>query len=56
MTSSAWYKARIAMAMVLLDVVCNHFGPEGNYLHTYDPISLLSDILHLEVQRSIRWR
>src|SRR5690606_6210755 len=21
--------------MVLLDVVYNHFGPEGNYLHTY---------------------
>ncbi|MBF0147086.1 MAG: malto-oligosyltrehalose trehalohydrolase [Magnetococcales bacterium] len=24
--------------MVLLDVVYNHFGPEGNYLHTYSPI------------------
>ncbi|MEO5329356.1 MAG: malto-oligosyltrehalose trehalohydrolase [Magnetococcus sp. THC-1_WYH] len=24
--------------MVLLDVVYNHFGPEGNYLHTYAPI------------------
>ncbi|MDQ7975402.1 MAG: alpha-amylase family glycosyl hydrolase, partial [Rhodocyclaceae bacterium] len=23
--------------MVLLDVVYNHFGPEGNYLHTYCP-------------------
>ena len=23
--------------MVLLDVVYNHFGPEGNYLHTYAP-------------------
>jgi len=23
--------------MVLLDVVCNHFGPEGNYLHAYAP-------------------
>jgi malto-oligosyltrehalose trehalohydrolase len=21
--------------MVLLDVVCNHFGPDGNYLHAY---------------------
>ena len=21
--------------MVILDVVCNHFGPEGNYLHVY---------------------
>ncbi|MEE9159392.1 MAG: malto-oligosyltrehalose trehalohydrolase [Gammaproteobacteria bacterium] len=24
--------------MVLLDVVYNHFGPEGNYLHTYAPV------------------
>lgn len=23
--------------MVILDVVYNHFGPEGNYLHTYAP-------------------
>lgn len=23
--------------MVLLDVVYNHFGPDGNYLHTYAP-------------------
>lgn len=23
--------------MVLLDVVCNHFGPDGNYLHAYCP-------------------
>ncbi len=23
--------------MVFLDVVYNHFGPEGNYLHTYSP-------------------
>ena len=23
--------------MVLLDVVYNHFGPEGNYLHAYAP-------------------
>lgn len=23
--------------MVLLDWVCNHFGPEGNYLHLYAP-------------------
>lgn len=23
--------------MVMLDVVYNHFGPEGNYLHTYAP-------------------
>ncbi len=23
--------------MVLLDLVCNHFGPEGNYLHLYAP-------------------
>ena len=23
--------------MILLDVVYNHFGPEGNYLHTYAP-------------------
>ncbi|MEO8856326.1 MAG: malto-oligosyltrehalose trehalohydrolase [Burkholderiaceae bacterium] len=23
--------------MVLLDVVCNHFGPDGNYLHVYCP-------------------
>src|ERR1700730_6288749 len=23
--------------MVLLDVVCNHFGPEGNYLNSYAP-------------------
>jgi maltooligosyltrehalose trehalohydrolase len=23
--------------MVLIDVVYNHFGPEGNYLHTYAP-------------------
>ena len=23
--------------MVLLDVVYNHFGPEGNYLHAYCP-------------------
>ena len=23
--------------MVLLDVVYNHFGPEGNYLHLYAP-------------------
>ena len=22
---------------VILDVVCNHFGPEGNYLHLYAP-------------------
>ncbi len=24
--------------MVLLDVVYNHFGPEGDYLHTYAPV------------------
>ncbi len=23
--------------MVFLDLVCNHFGPEGNYLHAYAP-------------------
>ena len=23
--------------MVFIDVVCNHFGPEGNYLHLYAP-------------------
>src|SRR6185437_8507591 len=35
-------KALVAAAhrhglMVLLDVVYNHFGPEGNYLHVYAP-------------------
>jgi maltooligosyltrehalose trehalohydrolase len=29
--------------MVLLDVVYNHFGPEGNYLHLYAP-----DFFHLD--------
>ena len=36
------FKALVAAAharglMVLLDVVYNHFGPEGNYLHVYAP-------------------
>ena len=29
--------------MVLLDVVYNHFGPEGNYLHCYAPAFFHSD-------------
>lgn len=29
--------AHAAGLMVLLDVVYNHFGPEGNYLHAYAP-------------------
>ncbi|MFP4075721.1 MAG: alpha-amylase family glycosyl hydrolase, partial [Halochromatium sp.] len=29
--------------MVLLDVVYNHFGPEGNYLHCYAPAFFRSD-------------
>ena len=29
--------------MVLLDVVYNHFGPEGNYLHRYAPLFFTSD-------------
>ena len=29
--------------MVLLDVVYNHFGPEGNYLHAYAPAFFHSD-------------
>ena len=28
--------------MVLLDVVYNHFGPEGNYLHAYAPVFFTS--------------
>ncbi len=31
--------------MVLLDVVYNHFGPEGNYLHSYAP-QFFSDHYH----------
>ena len=30
-------QAHLRGLMVLLDVVYNHFGPEGNYLHTYAP-------------------
>jgi maltooligosyltrehalose trehalohydrolase len=29
--------AHLAGLMVMLDVVYNHFGPEGNYLHVYAP-------------------
>ena len=29
--------AHLRGLMVLLDVVYNHFGPQGNYLHTYAP-------------------
>ena len=29
--------AHALQLMVMLDVVYNHFGPEGNYLHTYCP-------------------
>ena len=31
--------------MVFADVVCNHFGPDGNYLHAYAP-SFFSDRHH----------
>jgi maltooligosyltrehalose trehalohydrolase len=30
-------EAHLRGLMVLLDVVYNHFGPEGNYLHSYAP-------------------
>jgi 1,4-alpha-glucan branching enzyme len=30
--------------MVMLDVVYNHFGPEGNYLTAYAPQSLLDSV------------
>ena len=30
--------AHAKQLMVLLDVVYNHFGPEGNYLHAYAPL------------------
>ena len=30
-------QAHLRGLMVFLDVVYNHFGPEGNYLHTYAP-------------------
>ena len=30
-------QAHLRGLMVLLDVVYNHFGPEGNYLHSYAP-------------------
>ncbi len=31
-------QAHLRGLMVLLDVVYNHFGPEGNYLHSYAPL------------------
>ncbi|HUX23081.1 MAG TPA: malto-oligosyltrehalose trehalohydrolase [Burkholderiales bacterium] len=31
-------EAHLRGLMVLLDVVYNHFGPEGNYLHSYAPL------------------
>jgi maltooligosyltrehalose trehalohydrolase len=48
--TSADFKAFIDTAhslgmMVLLDVVYNHFGPEGNYLHGYAP-DFFRDDLH----------
>ena len=40
----AWSMRRMALGlMVLLDVVYNHFGPEGNYLRAYAPASSPSD-------------
>ncbi len=30
--------------MVLLDVVYNHFGPDGNYLHAYAPVFFNADV------------
>src|SRR4029453_17990443 len=30
--------------MVLLDVVYNHFGPDGNYLHAYAPQFFRQDV------------
>lgn len=32
--------------MVLLDVVYNHFGPEGNYLHVYAKESFFTEKIH----------
>jgi malto-oligosyltrehalose trehalohydrolase len=40
--------------MVLLDVVCNHFGPEGNYLHRYAS-SFFDDSAHTPWGAAIRF-
>jgi maltooligosyltrehalose trehalohydrolase len=37
--------AHLRGLMVLLDVVYNHFGPDGNYLHAYAP-QFFSDLHH----------
>ena len=42
---AAAHRHRLA---VILDVVCNHFGPEGNYLHLYAP-------QFFDTQRSTPW-
>ena len=38
--------------MVLLDVVYNHFGPDGNYLHAYAEQFFRTDFKHPGVRRS----
>ena len=39
--------------MVLLDVVYNHFGPDGNYLHVYAPPFFSEPAPHHGARRSI---
>ena len=56
-TSRRWSMPRMQRGlMVFLDVVYNHFGPEGNYSHAYAPSSSPTGTRRLGARRSIRRR